>query len=149
MYVLYPILTPARCLRVVMLNNHLHFYPCFIHVHLLLKTNQVLLCTQTLYYGVEYAAIMPFKAAFFSLVEMCAGPMLRTSTQPKLCMPELFPLSSVHSYLTVLFRCCVFWLETSTFSMFCLRHFAYAAICQRGYRSPVTGKVPISSYGSL
>lgn len=76
----------------------------------------------------------------FFLVEMCAGPMLRTSTQLKLCLPEPFPLSSVRSCLIVPFLCCVFWIETSTLSTFCHRHFVHAAICQRGYRSPVTGK---------
>lgn len=93
--------------------------------------------------------MMPFEAIFFSFVEMCASPMLRTSTQLKLCQPELFPFASVHSCLTGLFLRCVFWLETSDLSTFCHCHFAHAAICQRGYHSPVTGKEPISSYGSF
>lgn len=120
---LYPILTPAYYLRAVLLGGHLRSCPC-----------------------------PPFpgnESIFFSLVEMCAGSKLRTNTQLKLCLPEPFPLSSVHSWLTVLFFCCVFWLETSTLSTFCHRHFAHAAICQRSYRSPATGKVPIWSYGSF
>lgn len=148
-----------------------HFNPSLFHfnTHVLLKSCDVgwsftlllmsafswkrikffLLTNIVIWCRLEYAAMMSFEAIFFSLVEICAGPTLRTSTQTKLCLPELFPLSSVHSCLTGLFLWCVFWLETSTLSTFCHRHFAHAAICQRGYRSPVTGKVPISSYGSF
>lgn len=70
-------------------------------LHVSVSTTSWTFCgSETLCCRVEWAAMMHSEAIFFTLVELFC---LRTSSQLKLRLPDLFPLLSVHSCLTVLF----------------------------------------------